>query len=560
MIPSFETMENLVATRMSLLSAVRQRAQRAQIGDRPTPFTAGIAALEKQCLVRVSAAARDAGALQIALNAIVRAQRLDVSEKSPSVAQEFANVLWVKGEHKLAIEFLREIVGALPANADGEAAWLEQAVLRSRLVKFSVTLCICLRRLILHQGAWSSEACMEKPAVIWESYFQPAIDHLQFHAGTTGIATSTEAAARIFHECAVFADRHYHALSRSPEIVRRKIYVDRKQQEVRDLESQQRRAALSKEDFQELSRAKKLLQADTEVFAQHIEAQAAFLYQAATLYARSLSHSSLFDDDAHVRLVSLWYSNFDNGELAEKLGKALDDVPSHKFVFLSHQLTARLAKSEPPEPGASSSSRRKSRAMDSPVPMPMPSAPSQGVLQRLVLRMCEDHPFHTVYQLFPLRPTNSEALSEGRRTSGRLASQSQTPSQGVRAAAAGDIFARLHEGRAAQRVSDVQVLCDASLLWAKEPIRKWAGSQSQRSSPLQVPSSIALPSIPQKVKVPISTARTPIDPTGRYDRCVWLESYETSFTVAGGVNLPKIHACHGSDGQRYVQLVRVYAL
>lgn len=76
---SFETMENIFATRMSLLSAVRQRTQRAQIGDRPTPFTSALAALEKQCLIRVSAAARDAGALQIALNAVVRAQRLDAS-------------------------------------------------------------------------------------------------------------------------------------------------------------------------------------------------------------------------------------------------------------------------------------------------------------------------------------------------------------------------------------------------------------------------------------------------------------------------------------------------
>ncbi|VDB84870.1 unnamed protein product [Peniophora sp. CBMAI 1063] len=530
----FETTEHLFATRMSLLSAVRQRAQRAQIGDRPTPFTATLAAFEKQCLVRVSSAARDAGALQVALNSVVRAQRLDASEKSPTIAQEFANVLWAKGEHKLAIEFLRKIVKELPTETDGDTVLLEQYVLRSRL------------------GSWSSEACMEKPAVIWESYFQPAIDHLQTQATTTDNAASAASAARIFHECAVFADRHYHALLRSPDIVRRRIYVDRKEQEVRDLESQQRRSGLSQADARDLSRAKKLLQADTAAFAQHMEAQRAFLYQAATLYARSLSHSALFDDDAHVRLVSLWYANFDSGELAEKLGRALDDVPSHKFVFLSHQLTARLAKVDSPEPGSISTSRRKSRTMDS--PSPAPPSPSQGVLQRLVLRMCEDHPFHTVYQLFPLRPPNSEALSEGRRASGRLASQSQTPSQGVRAAAAGDIFARLHEGRAAQRVSDVKTLCEASLTWAKFSIKEWVKSQS--SSKLKVPVDITLPDIPQKIKVPISTARTPLDPSGRYDNCVWLESYERTFTVAGGNNIPKIHACHGSDGKRYVQLFK----
>ena len=132
----FETMENIIATRMSLLSGVRQRAQRAQIGDKPTPFTASLASLERQCLVRVSAAARDAGALQTALNAVVRAQHLEGSgsEKSSAVGQEFAHVLWAKGEHKLAIEFMREIVSALPVDVHSEVVQLEQAVLRSRLV------------------------------------------------------------------------------------------------------------------------------------------------------------------------------------------------------------------------------------------------------------------------------------------------------------------------------------------------------------------------------------------------------------------------------------------
>ena len=129
----FEALENLVATRMSLLSAVRQRAKRAQIGDRPTPFIAALATLERRCLVRLSTAARDAGALQIAVNAIVRAQRLNTEEDS-SVAQEFANVLWAKGEHKLAIECLREIVDRLSAKTNDEAALLDSVVLRSRLV------------------------------------------------------------------------------------------------------------------------------------------------------------------------------------------------------------------------------------------------------------------------------------------------------------------------------------------------------------------------------------------------------------------------------------------
>ena len=57
--------------------------------------------IEKQCLIRISEAARESHNLQVALNSAIRAQKL---ERSPSalVSQEFASVLWVQGEHKVA--------------------------------------------------------------------------------------------------------------------------------------------------------------------------------------------------------------------------------------------------------------------------------------------------------------------------------------------------------------------------------------------------------------------------------------------------------------------------
>jgi len=48
--------------------------------------------------------------MQIALNSIVRAQGL---EDIPTfeVSQEFANVLWLQREQKLAVQFLKDLVG-----------------------------------------------------------------------------------------------------------------------------------------------------------------------------------------------------------------------------------------------------------------------------------------------------------------------------------------------------------------------------------------------------------------------------------------------------------------
>ena len=40
----------------------------------------------------------------------------------------------------------------------------------------------------------------------------------------------------------------------------------------------------------------------------------------------------------------------------------------------------------------------------------------------------------------------------------------------------------------------------------------------------------------------------PVDPTGNYDSIVGIEKFDDTLTFAGGVNLPKIIVCRGTDG------------
>ena len=49
-----------------------------------------------------------------------------------------------------------------------------------------------------------------------------------------------------------------------------------------------------------------------------------------------------------------------------------------------------------------------------------------------------------------------------------------------------------------------------------------------------------------------------IDPSGEYlTGVVYVKSFESTFKLAGGVNLPKIITCLGSDGVTRRQLVKV---
>ena len=70
-----------------------------------------VAHIQKTSHLELSAAARNAGQLQIAVNATTLAQEVESGLVSSSaVASEFASVLWLEKEHGLAIALLRQTI------------------------------------------------------------------------------------------------------------------------------------------------------------------------------------------------------------------------------------------------------------------------------------------------------------------------------------------------------------------------------------------------------------------------------------------------------------------
>ena len=55
----------------------------------------------------------------------------------------------------------------------------------------------------------------------------------------------------------------------------------------------------------------------------------------------------------------------------------------------------------------------------------------------------------------------------------------------------------------------------------------------------------------------IKTILVQVDPKCQYKDIIYVKSFEPNFTLAGGINLPKIISCRGSDGVTRRQLVKV---
>jgi serine-protein kinase ATM len=343
--------------------------------------------------------------------------------------------------------------------------------------------------------------------------------------------------ATVYHQCAMFAEHQYFAIVRSPDTIRWKIYIDRKTQEIKQRGNQMAKTQRGSSEYAQLTQAQNKAEAmlvqDQANFQQNSGARDAFLEQAIDMYSRCLAASDAFDDDGAIRLCSLWFANFQNLPLQDKISVALDRVPSRKFAFLAHQLSARLSTSPTGQ-----------------------MSQNQANLQTLVIRMCREHPFHSLYQVYALR---SERSSDGVSTNPRRQSvHHESSSQADRASAAGEIFDRLRsDDISKERVRGVELVCNASLQWAKYPIQKDSRfNPKMTKAPFRIPDDLLIRKI-RELSVPVITSHTALDPSLRYDDCVDIAYFEKTFDTAGGVNLPKITICYGSDGKKYKQLVRI---
>ncbi|KAI4520947.1 hypothetical protein K525DRAFT_239712 [Schizophyllum commune Loenen D] len=512
----YADLENIVATRICLLQTVRQKEEREQIGDMVSPWMQMLVATERHCLVHLSTAARHARETQVALNSITRAQRLGHTA-TLEIEQEYANVLWDHQEKRLAIELLRRLLepgNPLTAQTDE----IDMAALKARMVSVhDPAVCVLLTAA---QGTWTAEACLEKPDNILKNWFGPAADLLS--QVTSG---SPAKRVEVYRQCAAFAERQYYTLFRSPEGRRWKIKSERKQKEIALL-THAIKSATSTE--QRNVHSKMLRSANLEYendcanMKEHTDGLEAFLAQSLDMHSRCLAVGDAYDDDAPIRLCSLWFTNWRTERVQVMVNDAFERIPSRKLVFLSHQLSARLSKGDEQ------------------------TLVNQATLRKLVLRMCKEHPFHCSYQVFCLQASRRSESS----------SEPPTATQMDRTEAAGELYDKLR--RADTRVEHVHRLCLAALEWAIYPITK---PDSVKEKYRRTGVSYKVPSGPTLFKphswrVPVMTIPTPLDATSKYENCAWLISYEDRFTTMGGQAMPKVSTARDSFGQKHKELFK----
>ncbi|BGP25635.1 hypothetical protein Rt10032_c06g2946 [Rhodotorula toruloides] len=504
----FEHAERILTTRISLLRGIRAKERVEQVGDEfSSALYKSANTAEQACLLELSRLGRRAGQLQVAFNAVTLAHTLVENGQASHVDQELAHVLWAQGEHRAAITLLKRV-------HEGQ----KSAALYARL------------------GEWTADARIRDPKEILDEYFDPATRALDRNA-------PNEERAQVYHAVAAFADTQYGDLSVVAIERRRRLnaYQQRKELEFLEIDRQLQSGSTNSVPYAQSKKdAEQHIQEDRRQVEDAEQTAQTMLWRALDNYAQALQASDEFDDSVF-RFCALWLACSDNGEIHAALKPRLAAIPSHKFVFLAYQLSARLTKPSQPTPVAQN-------------------------VRNLVQRLCNEHPFHALYPVNALRDGGSgrsSRRSSAFRESSVSAAESASKGNNSRAQAANDIVekAKRLDGLR-HRIEAVELACAAYAELASFDIKRNSAYQDSRGvlrkGPLPIVRSMQIKTKVNNLPIPVTTFDLPVDPTGTYSHESFphIVGYDDHFDTAGGIHVPKIVTCVGSDGKRYKQLLK----
>jgi ataxia telangiectasia mutated family protein len=350
-----------------------------------------------------------------------------------------------------------------------------------------------------------------------KEYLEPAIRELKGQKEGLG-------PGQVFHEFALFCDKQLQSPEAAEDMNRIKTVMDRKLQEYHDF------AKLSKTDkskgmretyHRNARRAKTWYDLDNAEYERMRKGREQFLRQCLENYLLSLLASDEYNHDA-LRVFSLWLEYSDTPLANQAIKAYLKDVPSGKFALLMNQLSSRLQAEE---------------------------NDFQHLLMELVFRICVDHPFHGMHQIFAIQMKVAATSREDVvRAKDESAKSRQKAAGGLATALSTDKRGRSYWSSIFQSNEVYHHL--AMFKGEKE------STQQGRELPLdRYKESRELVNKIPKLNVPPATLQIEVRPNMNYSDLPRIAGFKSTMTIANGLSAPKVITAKGTDGKPYKQLV-----
>lgn len=356
------------------------------------------------------------------------------------------------------------------------------------------------------QGHHVAEARLEKPESILQDYLYPAVKELK------GTSTGEEA-GRVYHGFAAFCDQQLLNPDGLEDFKRVEQLRDRKEKELRSLEDMMKAAEGRERESLRGFRAKtkQWFDLDDREYQRLLRGREAFLQQCLENYLLALRESEAYNNDV-LRFCALWLDKSESKTANTAVSRYLSDVPSRKFAPLMNQLSSRLL----------------DVAND-----------FQSLLTELVYKICLEHPFHGMYQIF------ASSKSKG----------GKDPSSHSRFRAANQLVDRLKNDK---DIGPTWIAVhNMNITYVRFAIEKPDSKfKTGAKIPLKkLPTGDRLGKDIDTYKLPPPTMKIEIRANCDYSGVPTIARFSSEFTLASGVSAPKIVTAIATNGVRYKQLV-----
>ncbi|KAJ5424194.1 PIK-related kinase FATC [Penicillium cf. griseofulvum] len=400
---------------------------------------------------------------------------------------DLANVLWDQGEMTASIRMLQQLKGQNDLH--------RQAIPLSRA------------ELLVTLGHHVAEARLEKPDSILQEYLYPAVKELKG-------SSDGEEAGRVYHGFATFCDQQLLNPDGLEDFKRVEQLRNRKEKEVLALEDMMRNATGKEREYLKnyRAKAKQWFDLDDREYQRLLRSREAFLQQCLENYLLSLRESDAYNNDS-LRFCALWLDKSDSETANSAVSRYLNEVPSRKFAPLMNQLSSRL--------------------LDV-------SDDFQTLLTQLVFRICAEHPFHGMYQIFASSKSKGgkDQSSHSRfRAANQLVDRLKNDSQ------IGQTWIAVHN----VNISYVRFAID-------KPDSKYKSGAKVPLKALTTGQRLGQDAITYKLPPP--TMKINLRADCNYSDVPTVTKFHPEFTIASGVSAPKIVTAVASNGERYKQLYK----
>jgi len=236
-----------------------------------------------------------------------------------------------------------------------------------------------------------------------------------------------------------------------------------------------------------------------------------FLRQSLENYLLCLKACDKYDNDA-LRFSALWLENSESEIANEAVSKLVNQVSSRKFAALMNQWSSRLLED---------------------------TTKFQTLLASLVLRICIDHPYHGMYQVF------AGSKSKGGKDNKALS----------RNAAANSIAIQLKSNKRSSTTWLAVHNTNISFV-------RFAGERledSRQNSKVLLRKTATGPRVEQDVqkqRIPPPTAKIELRANCDYSNIPFIARFQPEFSIAGGISAPKIVTAIDTDGVKYKMLFK----